>query len=190
MRELFNNSQPLNGDCFVADYTDMTGSKRGVEISETPFEDITYFHLKKHGRGDISYQAINLEKYPSFIKGIDNCECIFNALSKCRRPWLLFLETKYCHKEENIDNYPVDAHKQMAATLKKLVDLGKVDVDSRRIYFVFSVPPFPTKEPFGSFVTTQSEALRLLEEKGVVMLGYNSMLILTTHYLKTPDVRI
>lgn len=180
----------LTGDCYVADYTEYTGNLKGVEISETPFDDIPSFHLKKKGRGNITYQAINLEKFPSFIKGIDNCECIFNALSDCNKPWLMFLETKYVSKAENVKNYPFSACVQMKETLDKLISLGKVDPDKRRIYFVYSAPAYTEKAPFSSFELTQSRLLRELEMNGIIYMGYNTMLILTPQYLMKPQQRV
>ena len=190
MIALFPDSMILDGNCYVADYTNATENKRGVEISTVPFKDINYFSLIKKGKGNIPYQAINLELYPAFIKGIDNCECIFNSLSAKNRSWLLFLETKYCQKPENIDNYPVKAYTQMTETLDKLIGLGKVNENSRRIYFVYSVPPFPKFEPFGAFAITQNEMLQCLEKRGIVLMGYNSMLIHTPQYLYAPKINI
>ena len=94
MLSLFPDCPIIDGNCYVADYTDATNSERGVEISVVPFDDISYFTLEKKGRGNIPYQAINLELFPNFIKGIDNCECIFNALSASGKPWLLFFGDK------------------------------------------------------------------------------------------------
>lgn len=180
----------FDGDCYVADYTHDSENERGVEISAQPFDDITSFHLKKKGPGNILYQAVNLEKYPVFISGIDNCECIFNALSECRRPWLMFLETKYVEKPENIDNYPVKAYTQMAETLGRLVEFGLVKAEERRIYFVYSSPPYSDYQPFGEFALSQNDYLKELEQKGIVLLGYNEMLILTPQYLRIPERRI
>lgn len=186
MITLFSTSLIIDGNCYVADYTDITAGRRGVEVSITPFEDITYFSLIKKGSGNIPYQAVNLEQYPAFIKGIDNCECVFNSLSNNGRPWLLFLETKYCHKAENIDNYPVKAYNQMAETLDKLISQGVIKENNRRIYFVYSVPPFPKYEPFGAFAITQSNMLQSLEQRGIILMGYNSMMIHTPQYLYAP----
>lgn len=180
----------FEGDCYVADYTHDSKNEKGVVISETPFDDITYFQLRKVGRGKIVYQAINLENFSAFIKGIDNCECIFNALSECRRPWLMFLETKYVEKPENIDNYPVKAYTQMAETLGKLEEIGLVKPEERRIYFVYSSPPYSSYQPFGEFAISQNDYLKTLEEKGIILLGYNEMLILTPQYLRIPERRI
>lgn len=187
MIKIFDPTQVIDGNCYVADYTNVSDSERGVEISTQPFDDITYFSLIKKGYGNIPYQAINLEKFPSFIKGIDNCECIFNALSERGRPWLLFLETKYCKKPENIDNYPVKAYNQMAETLDRLIERTDIKEKTRRIYFVYSVPLFPEYEPFGAFSVSQNEMLRFLEQRGIILMGYNSMLIQTPQYLFAPQ---
>lgn len=67
LHELFSGIRTFNGDCYVADYTNVSDSHRGVEISEEPFDDISYFHLKKQTAANISYVGVNFELYPGFI---------------------------------------------------------------------------------------------------------------------------
>ncbi len=64
MEKYFKNSKVLHGDCFVADYTNESNSKRGVVMSDVPFEDIEFFHLKKISNSNITYLAVNFEEYP------------------------------------------------------------------------------------------------------------------------------
>lgn len=191
MERLFKEAKVFDGDCYVADYTEKTKKckpeeRRKVELSSEPFKDIAYFHLIKQGPGEIPYQAVNLEEYPNVIRGIENCECVFNSLTGDGRRWLMFLETKYCQTANNIDNHRLKAYRQMSDTLGRLKDLGAVRPEGRRIYFVYSVPPYSECEPFYEFSEDQSETLRLLEEQGITLMGYNSMLILTRQYLRRP----
>lgn len=102
----------------------------------------------------------------------------------------MFLETKYVSKAENVKNYPFSACVQMKETLDKLISLGKVDPDKRRIYFVYSEPAYTEKAPFSSFELTQSRLLRELEMNGIIYMGYNTMLILTPQYLMKPQQRV
>lgn len=195
MENLFRAAKIFDGDCYVADYTEKTQDlpreeRKKVELSDVPFEDIEYFHLVKRGPGDISYQAVNLEEYPAVISGIENCECVFNSLTGSGRRWLMFLETKYCQNSGNIENYQNKAYRQMAATLGRLAELGAVRPEERRIYFVYSVPPFTECEPFYEFAEEPNETLRRLEDEGIMLFGYNSMLILTRQYLRRPPSRV
>ena len=83
----------------------------------------------------MNYLAVNLEEYPAFIKGIQNCECVFNALVEQGKSWILFLELKYCDAD-NIEGYVFKAYSQMRETLGKLAVMQLVDVTAKNIYFV------------------------------------------------------
>ena len=175
----------LDCDCYVADYTESTENEKGVVIYTSPILDIPCFHLKKKNQQHLPYLAINLEKYAQFVKGIENCECIFYSLGDVKKPWILFLETKYVHKAENIDNHSSKAFFQMKATLEKTEKLGLIDRDATRIYFVYSTPGYEEIDPFNSFKFTQDFLLGIKDE-GINLLGSNSILIATPSYLQIP----
>lgn len=189
MEGYFSHSQIFESDCYVADYTNATSSQKGVVISENPFDDIAYFHLHEVREGQIRYLAVNLEQYPAFIDGIDNCECIFSALSEYRKPWLLLLETKYC-KPDNIEGHTYKAFTQMFETFGKLVNEGLVENSGRNVYFTFSVPEHTDLRPFGSFTLSQNETLKAIKERGIHLLGENSLLIATASHLLIPKSKI
>lgn len=185
MLNRFNQSKIYSGDTFTADYTEQTGTT-GVVISETPFDDITFFHLKK-GPGNIRYLGVNLEHYPMFIKGIENCECIFSSLNESHSNWLLLLELKYCacHKLEDYGNKVVC---QMNGILQKLIDERLIDPKRYNIYFNFASPL--NKEPFMHFMLTQNIAKELQDRHNVTFLGYNQLLMATPQYLQAPKLRL
>lgn len=189
MKDYFNKSEIFDCDCYVADYTEATDSQKGVEISTSPFSDIPFFHLRKATHGNIIYLAVNFEKYPNFIKGIQNCECAFSAISDCRKPWLLLLETKYC-APENTENHAFKAYSQMYDTLSRLESEKLVDKSQRNIYFVYSVPGHDECTPFGAFTINQNDTLKILEEQNIQLLGYNTILIATPEYLFAPKVMV
>lgn len=61
MLTLFDKSDILDCDCYVADYTESSNNKKKVEISTKPFDDIAYFHFQKRRQSDkIPYIAVNL----------------------------------------------------------------------------------------------------------------------------------
>lgn len=200
LSEYFKNAIEMDSDCYVADFTEYTKRspvKRGVEISKVPFKDIpkllpkglpdnfNYFHLKKSAHGNIRYIAINLEECRFFIKGgINNCECLFESLAECKKPWLMFLEMKYC-AEKNTDNWTNKACRQMKETYEKLEKESLLLPDARRVYFVYS-SPLNSKEPFASFETTQDEVISFIKEKNIHPLGYNTLLIATASRLQPP----
>lgn len=189
MEKYFYKSQIFESDSYVADYTNATDSKKGVMISSEPFDDIAYFHLEVRSNNEIKYLAVNLEEYPAFIDGIDNCECVFSALSKYRHPWLLLLETKYC-QPDNIESYTYKAFIQMNETFKKLVEKGLTDRERGNVYFSFSVPGHTDRRPFGAFTLSQNETLKTLKDSGVHLLGENTLLVATASHILVPKQKI
>lgn len=186
VEEYFSQSEILDCDCYVADYTDQTHNRRGVEISVIPFEDIDYFHLKKkHKNQNIPYLAVNLEHYPAFTKGIENCECIFYSMTNKPKSWVLLLETKYCQSSDKIEEYQTKTVHQMAETLRRMQEMEMIDEENYNIYFAYSVPTQSAFEPFYPFSFSFDFILQL-REKGIKFYGYNNLLIATPQYLQIP----
>ena len=189
MDKLFDRSKVLDCDCYVADYSELTNNAKKVVIRLTPLNDISYFHLHKSNQNKIPYLAVNLEDYPAFNQSVQNCECVFKALNKDDNSWLMFLELKYC-KEENIELYSFKAYTQMDSILSKLEELGVADRNKNNIYFVYSVPDYPDKVPFGAWTISQNDVLKGFEASGIHLIGECKMLIATPKHLKTPKIRI
>ncbi len=188
MMRKFRKARMMCDDCYVADYTEQTRSRRGVTISSEPFDDIDAFHLRR-GRHAVNYVAVNLEEHPAFIRGIENCECFFASASPGDRPWLLFLELKYC-KARNIGSHASKAISQMAAVLRKLVDEEVLDPDDYRIYFNYSSPANRRRQPFTAFMHTPAEALDIVDRYNAYFLGFNELIIASAGYIRTPKIRI
>ncbi len=188
LKRRFHKARSLRHDCFVADYTEYTASQVGVVMSETPFDDIEAFHLQS-GRHPVSYLAVNLEEHPSFIKHIENCECFFMSTTPCDRPWLLFLELKYC-KARNIGSHAAKAIHQMACVLRKLVDENVIDADRYRIYFNYSSPSNNRRQPFTHFMHTPADILDLIEQYDAYYLGFNHLIIAGPQFIRAPKIRI
>ena len=202
MKDFFAKAVILDQDCYVVDLTRQSDNVLKVEILTSPYEDdlkyvvngvdkilkkeeIRYFCLKKKNRNQkLPYLAVNLENYPAFIKGIDNCECVFASLSECNKPWVLFLETKYC-LEKNIKEYCKKAFSQMENILKKLENENLVDRNKKRIYFSYSAPGYDELAPFNSFIYTQDE-LTEIKKQGINLLYYNTILIAAGNALQAP----
>ncbi len=186
MRNFFNTFHTFESDCYVADYTKVTEGKKGVEFSTEPFEDISYFKLQKL-RTASNYRGINLEKYPAFIQGISNCECFFIPEVEVEKNWILFLELKYCDKE-NIENYGLTVVQQMAAVLEKMNDNSLIDITKYTVYFNFSSPD--NRPPFTNFMLSCDTALKIKDKYQVKFLGFNHLLIATPQYIQVPKKRI
>ncbi len=184
----FKRARLLSGDCYVADYTEYTASQCGVVISDVPFGNIESFHLQR-GRHHVDYIAVNLEEYPAFIRRIENCECFFVSTGPCERPWLLFLELKYC-KARNIGSHATKAVHQMASVLRKLVDEEVIDPDRYRIYFDYSSPTNNRRQPFTHFMQTPADVLELVERYNAYYLGFNHLIIAGPQFIRAPKMRI
>lgn len=178
----------MQGDCYVADYTEATASQVGVVMSGQPFGDIESFLLQR-GRQNVNYMAVNLEEHPAFIKGIPNCECFFVCTAKVDRPWILFLELKYC-KAKNLSLHASKAVSQMAAVLEKLVAERIINPRDYRIYFDYSSPTNNSRQPFTHFQHTPADALELMDRYGAYYLGFNHLIIAGPQFLRSPKVRI
>lgn len=190
MDRLFDHSLILDCDSYIADYSEATKDEKKVVISLHPFTDIAYFHLHKRNKNNrIPYLAVNLEEYPAFRKDIENCECVFKSINPSDSSWLMFLELKYC-KEDRIESYCFKAFSQMNKILNKLVEQGVVDKSKNNVYFVYSVPDYPEKVPFGSWTISQNDVLKEFEKSGIHLMGECKMLIATPKYLQTPKIKL
>lgn len=184
----FRHARMLENDCYVADYTECTGSRTGVVLSEEPFEDIAAFQLKR-GKHRVRYVAVNLEQHPAFIKGIENCECFFASATPCKRPWMLFLELKYC-KAHNIGSHTSKAISQMASVLRKLLEEEVIDAEDYRIYFNYASPANRRRQPFTHFIQTPATALDLIEQYNAYFLGFNQLIIASPQFIRSAKMRL
>lgn len=188
MKNYFKKGIYFSSDCYVADYTNQSDSKVGVMFSESPFEDIPYFHLKKNTSANVKYFAVNFEEYPDFIGDIENCECCFDSISDHGKPWILFLETKYC-KPDNIEGYGLKAYGQMYATYHKLAELNVIAPESRSVYFNYSSPGNDDFVPFRAFSFSQDSILKKIEDEKIHMIGFNKLLIATPYHIFVPKAK-
>lgn len=188
LMERFRSARYYSDDCFVADYSEATHSRAGVVISEREFDDIDCFTLRGC-RPKVTYVGVNLEEHPSFIRGIPNCECFFVSAEPCLRPWILFLELKYC-KARNLGGHSTKAVTQMASVLRKLVSDNIINPADYRIYFNYSSPSNRKRQPFSNFLQTQSNALKLIRRSNACFFGFNELIIASGEFIRAPKRRI
>ncbi len=191
MLNLFDKSEIRLFDAFVADYTNIPGSGKGVIISDTPFDDIEYFHFKIEPQGGIRHLAVNIEDYPAFKKGIPNCEAMFAAQDAPdgQRNWVLFLELKYCG-ENKIEDYGPKAISQMDAVRTKLAGLHLIDKEKHIVHFNYCSPNNYLLEPFDGFKETQSATLSRVEEDGVIFHARNMLIATDASTIIEADIEI
>ncbi|WP_300935801.1 hypothetical protein [uncultured Muribaculum sp.] len=192
MEKLFCNSVIMRGDAYIADYTNDDNLKhKGVEISSTSPEQIGAFHLSVGPDVDIHYLAVNIEEYPAFTKGIQNCEALLASLSSPeeRKRWNLFIELKYC-AEHKIDSYGPKAIDQMDAVRKKLIGMGKLSRDTGIFHFNYCSPDNFQSEPFDGFKETQNATLTRVESEGVIFHARMELIALDGSLIIEPPVEI
>lgn len=188
LREIFHDVVVMDGDAWVADYTESTQrldkeKRKGVVISDVPLDDISAFHLANHDR--IPYYAINFEENKFFFpKGIKDCECMFRCKEVKEGGWLLLCELKYGKdKEPNNSDNAAKAYHQLLDTWKLLRDEKIINPKQCRAFLNISMPAHLCP-PFDAFVVTPMEEIRLKRKFNVVIMGVNEMLIVNKGILK------
>lgn len=188
MNNYFEKAKLYKADCYVADYTLQTKNQRGVELSETPFKDIAFFHLSNPAK--IAYWGVNFEEHAAFFKDsvthttLSQCECMFVSHHANRKAWACLVEMKYC-LENNIESNAQKAYKQLFDTLAYLKENGVLSDQTHRFYLNYSVPDYSNREPFTSFRFTPEDLLEF-KKQGIILLGYNNVLVLNEAYVKIP----
>lgn len=189
MNKHFNKAKLYHADCYVADYTLQTKSKRGVELSEIPFSDIAFFRLTNPK--NIVYWGVNFEEHAAFFidsithKALSQCECMFVSHYAQKKAWACLVEMKYC-LEPNIEANADKAYKQLLDTLAYLKKNGVLSDQTHRFYLNYSVPDHSNREPFTSFRYTPEDLL-FYKKRGITLLGYNNVLILNEAFVKVPQ---
>ncbi len=188
MNRYFNSAEQHNDDAYVADYSELTKQERGVEIMYEEPNDIHTFHLSNPNHHP--YWAINLEKSPALFRGESNCECMFTSIRNDHgtKKWALFVELKYC-KEKNIRENSAYAIHQLVNTQRIIKEHNYID-KHYKIFLNISIPDHSHKEPFTSFIWTPDDIKQMQDQLGVIILGYNQVIILTPTNIKLPRTEI
>lgn len=78
----------------------------------------------------------------------------------------------------------------MYSTMSHIKELTGMKPEERKVYFIYSVPPFSSCKPFGLFALTRNETLNAYDKEGIVMMGCNTVLIMSPTRLRRPRVRV
>ena len=187
MERFFSEPEQLKSfskeeSAFAVDYTNQTGSRRGVEILNAPPEDINHFQLENHGK--IEFWGVNFEKCASlFEKKDENCECMFVAKRAKNLKMACLIELKYClDKERNLIENTLKAKSQLTNSLRILLDKGILNVRDYKIYLNISIPD-SDKIPFTSFLMTTPDSICSAKDEGYSLWGYNKLRIFNASFL-------
>ena len=186
-----NQSKSFSKDesAFAVDYTNQTGSLRGVEILNEPPNDINYFQLEN--RGKIEFWGVNFEKCSSlFEKKEENCECMFVAKQAKKLKMACLVELKYClDKERNLIENTIKAKSQLTKSLRTLLNKEILNTHDYKIYLNISIPD-SERIPFTSFLMTTPDSICSAKDEGYTLWGYNKLRILNASFLVAEKERI
>ena len=188
MNKHFSNISTHISHIYIADYTEQTRSAQGVEISDTPFDDIQYCTV--NNPRNIECWGVNFEKNRSIFKlegtkdYAPQCECMIVSKNAHKKSWVCLMELKYC-SEKNVESNSEDAFKQLTNCFDYLKDKGIIDLKTHRVYFNISIPDHSNKQPFNSFSFSQDRIINLKKTKFVQLLGFNEIKVLNECYLAT-----
>lgn len=191
MKEVFAQSPIYNSDCYVADYSEhdrinhiSPSRKVCVDCVMPP---IDHFHLVN--RQGIDILAVNFEQYPEYRNG-HNCEAMLTSLTGAHRPWVLFIELKYCQPHNPGDDtqlclynhcsYAID---QLRYTFARIAEKGVISRKSHNIYANFVAFGLDVPEPFTAFNLSQDAIIAFKDETGITLLGNQSLLAATASHV-------
>ena len=177
-----------NDDGFAVDYTNQSGSSRGVELSKAVPKDIGFFRLVNQAQ--IDFWGVNFEKCHSlFADASENCECMFVAKSAKNLKWACLVELKYCQdSERNIIDNADKAKTQLVNTLSVLLKRKILNTEGYKIYLNISIPE-SAKIPFTNFLTTPDFVLNAKKDR-VALYGFNKLKIFNSSFLIPEKVRV
>lgn len=177
-----------NDDGFAVDYTNQTGSSRGVELMNVAPTDISFFQLRN--QATIDFWGVNFEKCQSlFTEASENCECMFVAKSAKNLKWACLVELKYCQdNERNIIDNADKAKTQLVNTLSVLLKKKILNTEGYKIYLNISIPE-SAKIPFTNFLTTPDFVLNAKKDR-VSLYGFNKLKIFNSSFLIPEKVRV
>lgn len=164
---------------YIADFTDRTGSERGVEIhEEIPLspDNNKYMDCMTVSNNDaisIDYHVFDDDQFRDIDnKCIEHCECCFYPTSNDDSTLIGFVEIKDC-KPKNMVDYKEKVKNQIISTVNEFKTHGIID--SQNIYGIIG---FPRKKKLNSNLTIFddfSEYKRLYKEHKIHFFATNEI---------------
>jgi hypothetical protein len=161
---------------FIADYTSQIDNQRGVEIHTTKPTDIESFEIiNPTPIQTCSIKFDNNSFQDTDGKPLTQCECVsFPNIPVVNKPWLLFLELKYCQQENKRGNL-IKATSQLFATMGYFKQKGII-ADQQPCYLIASLP-LQNRPPFENFIFRPAQLQKLKREENTIIKGTNSITI-------------
>lgn len=128
----------------IADFSQRTGKKYGVEVHETipqvpgQQEYMDCLTLRNRSAISLDFNIFDDNQFKANDqKDIEHCECCIFPTSNGERTWISFIEIKDC-KIKNISIYKDKVKEQIIATVKQFTQ-HKI-IQKQRIYGIVSFP--------------------------------------------------
>jgi hypothetical protein len=153
---------------YLADYTEQTKSKRGVEIFQNiPPTDTDCFTLQNDVgllNGFIKFNNTSFTGHDG--RALSQCECVVFPETSDVHSWIFFAELKYSDKAYNNDNNLRKAIKQLYKT-RTYYYLRGIFLKTNTCYLLASLPK--QAEPFVQTIISQADLLRLKRKHNVIL---------------------
>ncbi len=158
---------------FIVDYTNQTGSLRGVEVfEEVPPGNINYFSLINSNAQNNSYITFD---NTSFVDAVNRprtqCECVVFPESSTADSWIFFLETKYSNVVKNNRANLKEALRQLIKT-RSYYYSRSIFTATNKCYLIASLPM--QSEPFPNFPFNSSYLRRIKKKYNILIRFKNS----------------
>ena len=168
-----------SNDLYVVDYTEQTKNlsiKKTVKIQINKPDDIESFLIKNplpEEIGTIVFDNNSFVDENNLPKTQCECVCFLNKNAESK-PWLLFLELKYCLKKNAVKKLN-EAKKQVFATMGYFKSKGII-AKKQFCYLIVSLPK-QNNSPFENFIMLPAEVARLKKEESIIFRGVNEVTI-------------
>ena len=195
MESLLARASVFTGHSYVVDYTEpepgVATDKNhcGVEVTDIrPGRE----HFQLVNDCGCPHVGLSLEHVPEFSRN-KNCEALLLSRGDAAsgRPWLLFVELKYCHpaqtlakSQRKVADKTKEALPQLLRSFDVLSNKG-VDKTTHRVYANVHLPWMSQDVPFDNFVLSHEWSLRF-EKRGIHLHRAASLIIVDASHLIEP----
>lgn len=191
MDKLFKQILQFKSDIYIADYTEYSKAHNvsplpnGVYITDTLPPHISSLHIENPNLFQV--KAANFEEnmdvftLPDGSK-VQQCECALWPEVRKSSKWIMLIEMKY-PLEKNVKSNIAQCYSKLNTTYHYLHDVKGVLLDEDQHYFVISLPEFPSKVPFESFILSPPK-LTELRRKHIHIVGDTDFSIIDDTHIK------
>lgn len=178
---------------FIADFSERTGKKRGVEMHENmppeapddSEQTMDCFVLNNSKPLEVCFNIFDDHQFKDAEgKDIEHCECCFFPTTNDEKSWVGFIEIKDC-KPRNLSEHKQKTKEQIISTVRMFRQ--KDIINKQKVYGIIS---FPRKKKvafdqtiFGDYC----EYKQLYQAEKIRFLATNSVTIVDEYTLKTSD---